>query len=696
MSTLRVQGTEATTSDSQFFTSNWYAQTFTPSASFDVTSAKIKVFREGTVTTCTMSIRATDGNGQPTGADLTSGSADASGVTTSSAGEYFEVAFNSAITLTGGIVYALIIRITGGDASNNLHVRIDTSAGYSGGAKDFSNDSGSSWTGLSNDLNFQIWGDAPTLLNLTYSKSLVAISNSEVWYESSAGTMEELTDANGDIDTAQPLQAFEGYEKVLIANGTKLKIADFGSIKLATANVGSHPPDFGTVLTGGTSGSILVVDYITALSGATTIYGNRTTVATFSSGETVTGTDDDGNAVSFVISANEVAAPHWRDWTVYGGSTDYGVMPSNANIACLYRGRAVLSGNPNYPFQWYMSRQNNIYDWQYVANDQQSPVASGNSDAGEIGSVITALIPYKDDYLIFGSANALYYLIGDPMAGGSINELSLTDGILGKRAWCWDANGNLYIMSTSGLLKISPGFANLENLTEQSYPKFITELAFNPLTDRITLAYDRTRFGITICKTVVATGVNTNYWYDLRTSGIFPESYPVEAAALTAFQYDATDPTYQKLLYGCADGYIRLFDDAAKDDDVGASDDAIDSYVTFGPIHVTSQEDGEGLIGPVIPVLAGGASGSGQSDSSNVAFKIFVGPDSEAVVEAMIANGTARISGTYTAPGRRRGGQDVRKVRGSWAGIRIGNSTAEQQWALESLKVTLTPAGRVL
>ena len=55
----------------------WRAQTFTPSVSFNITSVKLKLFREGNPGTVTVSIRATSG-GVPTGSDLCWGTTNGS------------------------------------------------------------------------------------------------------------------------------------------------------------------------------------------------------------------------------------------------------------------------------------------------------------------------------------------------------------------------------------------------------------------------------------------------------------------------------------------------------------------------------------------------------------------------------------------------------------------------------------------
>ena len=64
-------------STSDFYDTNWIAQTFTVgSSSIEITSVKIKILRTGTPSTITIGIQALDSNDKPDGTDLTSGSLD--------------------------------------------------------------------------------------------------------------------------------------------------------------------------------------------------------------------------------------------------------------------------------------------------------------------------------------------------------------------------------------------------------------------------------------------------------------------------------------------------------------------------------------------------------------------------------------------------------------------------------------------
>ena len=525
-------------------------------------------------------------------------------------------------------------------------------------------------------------------------KRLVAVGNNDVYYEDIdvAGTMLELDTSGGAIDTSDNLNMFELLQKVFIVNGANLKVADFVNTKLTVTALTTAPTQ-GSIITQATSAATMVVDFVNAAK--TEIYGYVTS-GTFvtTGGYTLSGGSmDPATRVPSAVTAK----PHWYSWTKYPGSTTS--LPNKAYLGCNYRGRPVLSGDPEHPHQWYMGRQLNPWDFTYTANDAQSPVAGGNADAGEIGDVIRALIPYKDDYLIFGCATTMWFIAGDPAEGGSINELDLTVGIFGANSWCFDGKGYLYFFGTNGIYKTTiPGTP--ECVSEIRLPKLIKDEAIDPSTHRITMAYDRTRVGILVCITKLSDGSNSDYWYDLQTGGFFPESYADECGAYSSFFYGANDPDYRDLLVGCKDGYIRKFNESLKSDndsadaaDVGTV--AIDSYVGFGPLQISKDPKYQGRITGLDLITAGGASGGSESDSSDITCKVFTAKSAEEVVEKLYAGTTPNVSKIFKAPGRQHGDTMKQKIKGVYAGIELRNSTAAQSWGFEQLLVTAKPAGRM-
>lgn len=357
------------------------------------------------------------------------------------------------------------------DGSGNLPVDLSgTSVSVSAGGTGAGGGSGS-LTGFLDVVS------PPTEINVT--KTLYAIANNEFWYESSDNTMSELAAANGDMNVNLPMQTVPAFQKCFMANKWNLKVADFVNVRLTSeAKISTNVPSHGAILTQVTSGASMVVDYIYYDTTATDhyVYGRQISTADFDTTNDVR--DVDTNVIITGANLSAVtASPHWYDWTSYnsGEDTSFAGMPTGAQLVCLYRGRLVLAGNPNDPYQWYMSRQANPWDWNYTAADAQSPVAGGNGLMGKAGDVIKALIPFHDDYLILGCQQSMLVMRGDPALGGSLDVLDSNTGIFGPKAYCFDSEGNLYFYGTSGLYFaprdiFQSGSGKLINLSKNALP----------------------------------------------------------------------------------------------------------------------------------------------------------------------------------------------------------------------------------
>lgn len=208
---------------SSFYDSNWIAQTFTTTTSFNTTSIKIKVKRTGTPGAITIGIRAVDGDSKPTGSDLTSGTLDYTDLIDDGDTEWIVLPLTD-YTLSASTTYALVIRSAGGDTSNKYEARIETTGTYSGGNNLTSDDSGSSWTAATNDILFDLYGDTSTIamvdiltmeddlvklgafqsgdirLNFQNSESNISrgtrIKYRSLWYEIDSVELDSMSDTN--------------------------------------------------------------------------------------------------------------------------------------------------------------------------------------------------------------------------------------------------------------------------------------------------------------------------------------------------------------------------------------------------------------------------------------------------------------------------------------------------------------------
>lgn len=158
--------------DRSVISTNWYAQTFTPSTDHIIISVKLLLYRISSPGTFTVSIRATDGNGKPTGSDLVSGTTSGDTLPTGSPYEWREITFGVGVAVLASTKYAIVCRAIDGDVSNKVLWRHKVAGGYSGGDNRFSSDSGDTWGDAlgSEDFMFEEWGEggetsAPSIIN---------------------------------------------------------------------------------------------------------------------------------------------------------------------------------------------------------------------------------------------------------------------------------------------------------------------------------------------------------------------------------------------------------------------------------------------------------------------------------------------------------------------------------------------------
>lgn len=514
--------------------------------------------------------------------------------------------------------------------------------------------------------------------------------------------MTELSLGGESVNTTDLVTLTEYAQKVIVLNGSNKGVVEFVNTKL-TMSALTTAPNVGSVISGGTSGAKMLIDSVSA--DKTTIYGFTYNYdsAQFAVSEVLTDADGNMNPSGPTTTAVSEArtTPLYHAFEVFPNAGAHSIITDGTNLAdlylgCAYRGRLVLSGNPGDPFQWYMSRQLDYTDYVYEPNNAQSPVAGANADAGKVGDIIRSLIPYHDDYLIFGCAGSLWYLQGDPAAGGSLNVLDDKQGAFGAFSHCWDEFGNLWILTTTGInrIQVGQGLSLPQNMSATRLPKLLDGVILNPSDYRVTFGYDRKRHGIMISITKVTDGTNTCYWYDTRTEGFFPETYPKQSGAYSMYYYNSTDPADSDLLIGTRDGYISHWDDTATDDDAGDdSDVAINSYVVFPVAHLSEDADTEGKLMSLTVIMSGGASSGEFTDSDAVDYSIYVADDAETLIENIKDGDTPLHTGTLTGPGRMN--RIRKKARGVYMAIKFNNDTSSQTWSIENVEGDVVKVGKV-
>lgn len=141
----------------------WGAQSFTPSVTHDLTSVKALIYRVNNPGIVTVSIRAVDGAGKPTDADLASATFDGDALTLNVAGEWKEIAITG-VRLQAGTTYAKQLKPANAAPAKLRWLYDSSSSTYGGGKMMRSSGGDASWEdwAAAYDTMFEEWGDPVT------------------------------------------------------------------------------------------------------------------------------------------------------------------------------------------------------------------------------------------------------------------------------------------------------------------------------------------------------------------------------------------------------------------------------------------------------------------------------------------------------------------------------------------------------
>lgn len=388
--------------------------------------------------------------------------------------------------------------------------------------------------------------------------------------------------------------------------------------------------------------------------------------------------------VFFIDGKNEVYYTPYEtetDDTVSLWAPTAGTMPINPQLMALYRGRIVLSGVTTDPHNWFMAKVGAPFDWDYFPSTRTTiqAIAGNNSEAGLIGDIVTALMPYSDDLMLFGCDSSIWMSSGDPAAAGSIDRLSDKTGVAWGKAWTTGPKGEMYFAGTDGIYRLVPG-ESLENITDTRIKKLYD--AIDRDANYVMLEWDYLQQGLTVLVVDqgwdVATTAPTVYFWEERTGAWWKDTYPQTIGPLCMFAYDADLPSDKALLFGGTDGYIRKVDDSVGYD-IAANNDqtAINSYVEYPPMFMAHDRNNTKLT--ELNAIMGESSG-------DVDLLLKVAESSE----RLSTNASTKFKRTLSA------GRNTMRPRlaANTIGLELNKSSATR-WAIDSMNAVVSTQGKV-
>lgn len=364
---------------------------------------------------------------------------------------------------------------------------------------------------------------------------------------------------------------------------------------------------------------------------------------------------------------------------------DAGTAPDDANIACTWRGRLVLSGSTDDPQNFFASRAGDPLDWDYSQEDPTAAFAGNAANSGRIGEPIHALIPVSDDILVIGCEQSMWAVRGDIADGGAIDQVTGFAGISSSTSWTRGPDGSLYFVGPRGFFKMNPTATQVEEVSQTAYPQFFQNI--NRATSYINMIYDSDRYGIWVFVSPLVSGSSvSSIFYDFRFQGYWPQDWrnQTNAGPIQAIYWDGYDSDTRYPVLGGFDGHLYAFNLTNRTDNGGA----INASVTLGPFH--PQQDGEAML---VGLTANFGELAPQDQSTpdrwQTSVSLFSGKSAYDVTE-----------GTPTTTALVGWGRDGRtktmrqRLKGEWFTVELSNAAASNYFSMESVELEFESKGK--
>lgn len=488
---------------------------------------------------------------------------------------------------------------------------------------------------------------------------LIAAGNGGIYQEDRPGVLTSKSTV-AKLHKTLPLMSAERGQKLYIAdrgqvvhevtdntgtvNGTALTLT-------GASGKGINVNDWGVEITGGDSG-VTVGTYTIA-----SIAANSLTLSSSASSSSL--------SCSFrVVRLPKVYDPKAVTMAIMAASA--GNLPVGCAAVALYRDRLVWAVKDNSRNEWFMSKSGDPLDYNYsaAASDKLRAVAGSSTDAGKVGDSMTCLIPGGDDYLIFGCANSIWRLRGDPADGGRIDNISRDIGILDLKSWCRMPSGEIVFLSQDGVYVMPPQGGKPEPMSEIQLPRDLKNI--DTAVFSVFMEYDIQEKGIHIflsSKNIDIT--NYHWWIDADSLGFFELEIPDDQRPTWIHRRNGEYSELNGVLLGGQDGYIRKFDPGSSTDD----GTAFTSSVVFTPQRPTSQTD-KSMIRRFLGILA--------KNSGNVTLNVY-GEDQIHDLESSVVTGSSAAKKSITLS-KDRNDIDIIRVR---AGCHALELSSTNRWAWE-------------
>jgi len=255
-----------------------------------------------------------------------------------------------------------------------------------------------------------------------------------------------------------------------------------------------------------------------------------------------------------------------RDWTPAIGSA----IPSRIRVATRWRGR-VLAVSEDTPHIIFGSRVGDALDWNTGGDiiDAAQAFAGTNAESGQVPDPIVSIMPANDDLCYLGTTRSVFRLTGDPLTGGTLDDILATEGVFSAFSWCRGDSGEQYWLTTSFRVVQMTGNGLADLSSQFVYGRL---QGIDPSAYRVELHWSQRMQGLYVIKIPRGGTLNpdeVHLFWSKRTGRWHPTRFgggPARAVA-SAVSLDVADKNGWGVAFGGADGLVRVEHPEALDDD---------------------------------------------------------------------------------------------------------------------------------
>lgn len=380
--------------------------------------------------------------------------------------------------------------------------------------------------------------------------------------------------------------------------------------------------------------------------------------------------------VFFVDGKNKLVYNPKDDDVALWQPTSAGEIPA-AELITTWQARVVLGRLRDDPQNWAMSAQGDPYNWDLFPPVIVSTQAVSGiiARAGRVPDIVNAIIPVSDDILVLGGDRSIWRLVGNPTAGGELEQVHTNVGIAFGRAWARDDKENIYFISSRGGLYVMDAQATrAQEITEYTASRDLQD-GINLNTHNVELAWDARHEGLWIVQTRYGSTVHadsvTHWFFDLKNPGLWPDSYSSVSFQPTTIQVLDGDQASDRVTVIGSNAFVEKTDESVYNDD----GNTIHTRVLMGP-YPSPILGREARLDHMTIVLA--------DDQHGARYNVYASSESD-------DKGLPQFSGTLH-PGRNN--RVPLRARGSYFWIELKQSGAQERFAFEEGFVELSVGGK--